>query len=105
MLAGQAVESGERWVQILGSPPASPARREQWMKEVSTIAAYRDRWHIGEQNPVGRPGNTISTEQRSQRQRALCAVTRATAISSPDREHESSLSAEATAALQGGIEL
>ena len=49
-----------------------PARRERWMKEVSTIAAYRDRWHISGQNPVGKPGNTISIEQTGQRQRALC---------------------------------
>ena len=80
-LADQAVESGESWIQRLGIPPASPARRERWIREVSTIAAYRDRWHLSGQNPVGKLGNTISIEQTSQRQRALAAADRATALS------------------------
>jgi hypothetical protein len=45
-LADQAVETGESWVQRLGNPPAAPGRREHWMREASTVAAYRDRWHI-----------------------------------------------------------
>ena len=55
-LADQAVESGESWVQRLGTPPASPARRERWIREVSTIAAYRDRWHISGPEPSWQAG-------------------------------------------------
>ena len=102
-LADQAVESGESWVQRLGTPPASPGRRERWMKEVSTIAAYRDRWHISGQNPVGKPGNTISIEQTSQRQRALAAADRATVLSRAEIDQSRTIrSAEVQAQLDAG---
>ena len=102
-LAEQAVESGESWVQLLGTPPVSPVRRERWMKEISTIAAYRDRWHISAQNLVGRPGNTSSIEHTGQRQRALSAVARATTISK-DLE-QNSLSPELAVKVERGVEL
>jgi hypothetical protein len=52
-LAEQAVKSGEPWVEGFGTPPATPAHRERWLREVSTVAAYRDRWHISGQSPLG----------------------------------------------------
>ena len=104
-LADQAVESGESWVQRLGTPPATPARRERWIREVSTIAAYRDRWHITGQSPVGKQGDTSSIEQTGQRQRALAAAARATAISSAALEQQSSLSPEVAVEVQRGVEL
>ena len=73
------------------------------MKEVSTIAAYRDRWHISGQNPVGRPGNTISIEQRGQRQRALAAADRATALSRAENDQSRmTRNAETTAQVDAG---
>ena len=104
-LADQAVETGASWVQRLGTRPASPARRERWMREVSTVAAYRDRWYVTGQSAVGRPGDVSSTEQAGQRQRALAAATRATAISSAALEQQSSLSPEVGVEAQGGVEL
>jgi conjugative relaxase-like TrwC/TraI family protein len=104
-LADQALESGERWVQVLGTAPTSPGRRDRWMKEISTIAAYRDRWHVDGQNPVGRPSSTISIEQTGQRQRAVSAVARAAAISSSALEHQGSLSAELVVEVREGVEL
>ncbi len=104
-LADQAVESGDRWVQRLGIPPKSPARHERWMKEVSTIAAYRDRWHISGRNLVGRPDSTSSTEQTSQCQRALAAAARATAISGAVLEQRSSFSPEVAVQAQRGVDL
>ena len=103
-LADQAVESGETWVQLLGTPPSSPGRRERWMKEVSTIAAYRDRWHINGQNPVGKPGNTISIEQTGQRQRALSAAARATSFSKA-LDQQNSLSHGLHVEVELGVEL
>jgi conjugative relaxase-like TrwC/TraI family protein len=103
-LADQAVESGEPWVRVLGTVPASPGRRGRWMKEVSTIAAYRDRWHISGQNPVGKPGNTISTEQTGQRQRALSAATRTTTISEAP-EQQNSLIPEIAVEVELGVDL
>jgi hypothetical protein len=102
-LADQAVESGESWIQRLGTPPASPARRERWIREVSTIAAYRDRWHLSGQNPVGKLGNTISIEQTSQRQRALAAADRATALSRVESNQSRTIgSAEIQAHVDAG---
>jgi hypothetical protein len=107
-LADQAVMSGENWVQILGTPPASPARRERWMKEISTIAAFRDRWHISSQNPIGTQGNTISIEQRGQRRRAMAAADRATALSRAEND-KSRMSRSAEVSVQvdaeKGVEL
>ena len=102
-LADQAVESGESWVQLLGTPPVSPSRRERWMNDVSTIAAYRDRWHISGQNPVDKPRNTISIEQRGQRQRALAAVDRATVLSRAEIDQsQTPRSAEIQAQVDAG---
>ncbi len=80
-LAAQAIEAGAGWVQRLGSLPSDPARRARWVREVSTVAAYRDRWHITEQRSIGAKSDVGSTEQMGQRQRALAAAERAVAIS------------------------
>ena len=104
-LADQAVETGESWVQQLGTPPAAPARRERWMREVSTIAAYRDRWHITGQSALGKQGDVSSIEQTGQRQRAQAAAARAMAISSAVLEQQSSLSPEVAVEVQRGVEL
>ena len=104
-LADQAIGTGESWVQRLGTPPATPARRERWIREVSTIAAYRDRWHITGQSAVGKQGDTSSIEQTGQCQRALAAAARATAISSAALEQQSSLSPEVAVEAQRGVEL
>jgi conjugative relaxase-like TrwC/TraI family protein len=103
-LANQAVESGESWVQRLGNPPASPARRERWMREVSTIAAYRDRWHITGQSPAGRQGDMGSTEQAGQCQRAMAAMARAMAISGASMEQQNSPNLEVELVVQRGVE-
>jgi conjugative relaxase-like TrwC/TraI family protein len=104
-LADQAIESGENWVQRLGTPPATPARREHWVREVSTVAAYRDRWHIAGPSPLGKQGDTSSIEQTGQYQKALAAAARATAISSAALEQQSSLSPDVAVEVQRGVEL
>jgi len=80
-LAAQATEAGAGWVQRLGPPPGTPGPRARWLRELSTVAAYRDRWHITEQRSIGAKSDVGSTEQMSQRQRALAAAERAVAIS------------------------
>jgi hypothetical protein len=59
-LAEAAVQGGEPWALRLGPPPSEPARRETWWHAVSTVAAYREGWHIeadghhlGAGEPVG----------------------------------------------------
>jgi conjugative relaxase-like TrwC/TraI family protein len=104
ILANQAVETGESWVVNLGTSPATPARRERWMRELSTIAAYRDRWHVTGRSTLDKRGN-VSAEQTGQRQRAQAAVTRATAISSAELEQQSHFSPEVAVETQRGVEL
>ena len=104
-LADHAVGTGESWVQRLGTPPATPARRERWIREVSTVAAYRDRWPITGQSPVGKQGDTSSNEQTGQWQRALAASSRARAINSAALEQQSSLNAEVAVEAQRRVEL
>ena len=104
-LAVQAVERCESWVRRFGIPPAAPVRREHWMREVSTVAAYRDRWHISGQSVLGKQGDVSSTEQVGQRQRALAAAARATAISSASQEQQNSFSPEVALEAQRGVEL
>jgi conjugative relaxase-like TrwC/TraI family protein len=104
-LANLALHNGESWVQRLGTPPAIPGRRERWIREVSTIAAYRDRWHITGHSAVGKLGDTSSIEQTGQCRRALAAAARATATSSAALEQQSSLSPEVAVEVQRGIEL
>jgi hypothetical protein len=79
-LAEEAVSARHSWVRPLGAPPKGPAQRERWLREVSTVAAYRDRWHIKGQRPLGVAPDRENHEQTAQRKRALAAGQRAQAI-------------------------
>jgi hypothetical protein len=77
-LAAQAVERGQVWVRRLGSPPADPGARETWMQAVSTVAAYRDRWAIGnDHRPLGPDSAAKTIEAVGHRRRAQAALERA----------------------------
>jgi hypothetical protein len=76
-LATQAAERGQVWVRRLGSPPADPDAREAWMEAVSTVAAYRDRWGIGNDHHSLGPDTAAKTiEALGHRRRAQAAVER-----------------------------
>ena len=77
-LADEAIERGQVWVRRLGTPPADPATREAWVRAVSTVAAYRDRWDVGaDRRPLG-PESAVNTiEAIGHRKRAQAAVERA----------------------------
>ncbi|MFD4328463.1 MobF family relaxase [Nocardioides sp. NPDC058538] len=67
-LAEQAVQTAPPWLQRMGTPPTDPAARDRWFHAVVTIAAYRDRYQIGSDVPLGvRPG---SVAQRADADRA-----------------------------------
>jgi conjugative relaxase-like TrwC/TraI family protein len=104
-LADQAVESGASWVQLLGTLPANPAQRERWMRELTTVAAYRDRWHVTSKSLVGKHSDTSNIEQTGQCRRVLAAAARATAISSAALEQPSNLSSEVAVGVKRGVEL
>jgi conjugative relaxase-like TrwC/TraI family protein len=80
-MAIQAIESGRPWVKALGATPEDPARRARWVREVSTVAAYRDRWHITGNDTIGSSGDGVSSEQAIQRRLAEGAAARARAVS------------------------
>jgi len=67
-----ALQNGDPWTLSLGRQPADPHRREDWLRQLDTIAAYRDRWQVS--------GNAIrgaeprSREQMAQRQAGQRAV-------------------------------
>jgi hypothetical protein len=71
-------------------PPTDPAGRERWIEAVSTVAAYRDRWNIGnDHRPLG-PDSAVKTiEGVGHRKRAELAVGKALRLSSDYREHHS----------------
>ena len=81
IVAIQGIESGQPWAKALGAIPEDPARRARWVREVSTVAAYRDRWHVTGEEIIGRPGDAVSSEQTIQRHLAEGAATRARAVS------------------------
>ncbi|MGH8981624.1 MAG: MobF family relaxase, partial [Acidimicrobiales bacterium] len=85
-LAERAMADGRPWVAEFGNPPSEPARRERWLREVSTVAAYRDRWHLTSGRPLGAETDVGSIEQQTQRQRAQAAIGRALAISRAETE-------------------
>jgi len=81
-LAVQALERGDVWITRLGTPPTDPVTRERWMVAVSTVAAYRDRWSIGNgHRPLGSDGAAKTIEGVGYRKRAQVATRRALSLS------------------------
>ncbi len=103
-LAEQAVETVDSWAQPLGAPPTDAARRERWMREVSTIAAYRDRWHITGKSALGKQGDAGSMEQAGERRRAQAAAVRALAINTAAVEKQTGAGPELAVEVQRGVE-
>jgi conjugative relaxase-like TrwC/TraI family protein len=79
-LANQAIEARHGWVQRLGPAPDDPRDRARWLREISTIAAYRDRWHITGAATLGGRDDVKTTEQMIEFQRVLSAAVHARAI-------------------------
>jgi hypothetical protein len=103
-LAEQAVEARPNWVKRLGAPPADPVRRERWMRALSTVAAYRDRWHITVEPVLGTLADVASTEQRNQRRRAQVAAERARAIALGTGHQQVDVGAELPLSVERGVE-
>jgi conjugative relaxase-like TrwC/TraI family protein len=83
-LAERAVQTVEPWAVKLGQPPTDPLRHQAWLREVATVAAYRDRW-----NATGRavlPGGETdgSIERLGHYKRAKAAAERALAVALND---------------------
>jgi len=74
----EAIERGQVWVRRLGTPPLDPAARKAWLRAVSTVAAYRDRWGIeADHRPLGPESAAKTIEAVGHRKWAQAAVERA----------------------------
>jgi hypothetical protein len=104
-LAIQGIESGDAWAKALGAMPYDPARRARWMHEASTVAAYRDRWHITGEGDIGSPSAAVSSEQTSQRRLAGDAAKRALALSHRNQGEQAKVDWEPQIDVVRGVEL
>jgi conjugative relaxase-like TrwC/TraI family protein len=102
-LAATAVERRHPWAAQLGTVPDEPAARARWMKEVATIAAYRDRWNIHDRTILGPTSSSI--EHTEQRRIAQQAVTRALAVRSGDTNSASTPARSLDRQLERAVEL
>jgi conjugative relaxase-like TrwC/TraI family protein len=53
ILATDALNAREPWLDGLGTPPVTEAARSRWLIEVRTVAAYRDRYRVDGPSAVG----------------------------------------------------
>ena len=89
-----ALEDRQPWTLQFGRPPADPVRREDWLRRLDTIAAYRDRWQVSGNAIMG--GEPRSREQMTQRQAGLHAV-----VAALDVARTVNWSAEVGAVIRG----
>ena len=80
-----ARDAGEAWTRPLGNPPRDPRNAQTWRRYARTIAAYRDRYDITEDTPLGpTPENTA---QKIDRARAEAALRQLADRPEPQRQH------------------
>jgi hypothetical protein len=71
----EALQGRDPWTQRLGAPPPNPVLREDWLRRLDTIAAYRDLWQVGGHEILGaEPRTREQMAQRQTAQRALSAA-------------------------------
>jgi hypothetical protein len=104
-LAEEAIAARHTWVRPLGAPPSGSAQRERWLREVSTVAAYRDRWHIEGQRPLGAAPGREDLDRMAQRKRALAAAERAKAISASTMDRHIVSGSEVDVGTPQGVDL
>ena len=69
-LARAAIRDQEPWTRALGTPPRDPQRASAWRRQLQIVAAYRDRYTITGDRPLGVPAESIA-----QRRDAASAAT------------------------------
>lgn len=80
-LLDTSLEAEDVWTKPLGAPPADRRRAASWRHQARVVAAYRDRYGISDDMPLG--GSPSTAAQRIDRGRAASALTRAQAVVSP----------------------
>ena len=82
-LAEDAVAGRQAWARRLGPRSSDAGNGEAWLDAATTVAAYRDRYKITSDLPVG--GGVKNDAQRADRQRALAALRAARSAGAPER--------------------
>lgn len=77
-LAEEAVDEHAPWLRKLGHPPTEARDRRRWLRQVATVAAYRDRYRITANSLLG--PQSQSEAQRNDAGRARTAAARAAQI-------------------------
>jgi len=73
-----ALDAKDPWIKPLGTPPRDPRKTAAWRQHARTVAAYRDRYNITDDTPLGLAPET--TAQKIDAARARTALERAQAI-------------------------
>lgn len=68
-----ACDAGEPWTKALGTPPRDPRKTATWRRHARTVAAYRDRYRINDDTPLG--PTPEDTAQKVDHARASSAIT------------------------------
>ncbi|MFD1507092.1 hypothetical protein FE374_03320 [Georgenia yuyongxinii] len=77
-LAESAVRHRAPWVLRIGEPPLDGTERARWVRQLAVVAAYRDRYGVTSQDPLGPEAETLA--QRRDAERAAAALRGARAI-------------------------
>lgn len=82
-LAEAALAAHEPWARRLGPRPSDAGNGQAWLDAATTVAAYRDRYKITSDLPVG--GDAKNDAQRAERQRALAALRASGSVEATER--------------------
>ncbi|MHB8186340.1 MAG: ATP-dependent DNA helicase, partial [Dermatophilaceae bacterium] len=87
-----ALEQRQTWTLELGRPPSDPVHREDWLRRLDTVAAYRQRWQVNAGAVLGEQPR--SHEQTAHQQSAQRAASTLLAIANtPDLARDTGITA------------
>jgi conjugative relaxase-like TrwC/TraI family protein len=103
-LAEQAVTADAAWTRPLGPPPSDPAWHAAWMREIATIAAYRERWSVTGRDPIN--ADRASIEKTGHEKRAEAAAERAARLAQTGGRRDAPTPlAPVPAVVENGVQL
>ncbi|MFT8538129.1 hypothetical protein [Bifidobacterium aquikefiri] len=74
-LLDKAITAREPWTARLGPKPDEPRKQAAWLKAARTIAAYRDRYQISDNYPLGPKFRDTNVRQKIDSARGRAALT------------------------------
>jgi hypothetical protein len=96
-LLDKAIAAREPWTERLGPKPDEARKQVAWLNAARTIAAYRDRYQItDDQNPLDPEPEDATVKQKIDVARAHSALKRAQAVANDGQRTEPMQSTPAT---------